>query len=148
MKASFVSHLEITDLECGDCQEKRINQAAPNQMSSFPQSLTVWGAMAAGGVGRLCFLKSNINAEVYQKVFEYFMLPAGGEIFLDAPISYFSKTWRQLSARSTMRWLEFTRPQSNRGFMGTGEKENVEGATKHLRGTQRYHSKSVELCHT
>ena len=25
---------------------------------------------------------------------------------LDAPISRFSKTWRQLSARSTMRWLE------------------------------------------
>ena len=30
----------------------------------FPQSVMVWGAMAAGGVGQLCFLKSNVNAEV------------------------------------------------------------------------------------
>ena len=43
----------------------------------FPQSVMVWGAMAAGGVGQLCFLKSNVNAEVYQQVLEYFMLSAG-----------------------------------------------------------------------
>ena len=36
----------------------------------------------------------------------------------------------------------------HREFVGTGEKENIEGAIKHPRGTQKCHSKSVELCHT
>ena len=62
----------------------------------FSQSIMIWGAMAVGGVGQLCFLKSNANAEVYQQVLEYFMLPAG-ERSLDAPISCFSKTWRQFT---------------------------------------------------
>ena len=35
IKASFVSNSEIKDLECGDYQERRINQAALNQVSSF-----------------------------------------------------------------------------------------------------------------
>ena len=56
-------------------------------------------------------------------------------------------------ARRPWHWgaplaCKFTRPQSNWEFVGTGEKENVEGAIKHPRGTQRCHSKSVDLCHT
>ena len=47
----------------------------------FLQSVMVWEAMAAGGVGQLCFLKSNVNAEVFQQVPEYFMLLAGEDIF-------------------------------------------------------------------
>ena len=30
----------------------------------FSQSVMVWRVMAAGGIGQLCFLKSNVNAEV------------------------------------------------------------------------------------
>ena len=41
-ESKFVWHLEIKDLECGDYQERRINQAAPNQVSSFP-SLSWFG---------------------------------------------------------------------------------------------------------
>ena len=52
----------------------------PSRMPYFELSI-FWGTMGAGGVGQLCFLKSNVNAEVYQQVLEYFMLPAGEEIF-------------------------------------------------------------------
>ena len=126
----------------------------------FPQSVMVWGAMAAGGVGQLCFLKSNVNVEVYQQVLEYFMPPAGEEIFRCTDFMFRQDLAPAHSARSTMRWLEdhdievlplackFTRPQSNGEFVGTDEKENVDGATKHPRGTQRCHLKSVELGHT
>ena len=50
MKASFVSHSEIKDLECGNFQERKINQAVPKSSVKFPQSVMVWGAMAACGV--------------------------------------------------------------------------------------------------
>ena len=72
----------------------------------FPQSVMVRGAMAADGVGQLYFLKSNVNAEVYQQVFEYFMLPAGEEIFGCADFTFQQDLAPAHSARSTMRWLE------------------------------------------
>ena len=89
------------------------------------------------------------------------MLPAGEEIFGCANFMFQQDLAPAHSSRSTMRWLEdygieelpwpaskFTRPQFNREFVGAGKKENVEGATKHPRGTQRCHSKSAKLCHT
>ena len=72
----------------------------------FPQSVMVWEAMAAGGVGQLCFLKANVNVEFYQQVLEYFMLPAGEEIFECADFTFQQDLAPAHSARSTMRWLE------------------------------------------
>ncbi|KAI2666917.1 Transposable element Tcb2 transposase [Labeo rohita] len=45
----------------------------------FPQSVMVWGAMSSAGVGPLCFLRSKVNAAVYQDVLEHFMLPAADQ---------------------------------------------------------------------
>ena len=72
----------------------------------FPQSVMVWGAMAAGGVGELCFLKSNVSAEVYQQVLQYFMLPAGEKIYGCVDFMFQQDLVPAHSARSTMRWLE------------------------------------------
>ena len=75
----------------------------------FPQSVMVWGAMAVGGVGQLCFLKSNVNVEVYQQVLEYFMLPAEEEIFGCTDFTFQQDLAPAPGARSTMstmRWLE------------------------------------------
>ena len=66
----------------------------------------IWGAITAGGVGQLCSLKSNVNAKVYQQVLEYFMLPAGEEIFGCADFTFQQDLAPVHSARSTMRWLE------------------------------------------
>ena len=50
----------------------------------FPQSVMVWGAMSSAGVGPLCFLRSRVNAAVYQEVLEHFMLPAADQLYGDA----------------------------------------------------------------
>ncbi len=36
----------------------------------------IWAAMSSAGVGLLCFLKSTVNAAIYQEIFEHFMLPS------------------------------------------------------------------------
>ncbi len=40
----------------------------------FPQSVMIWAAMSSAGIGPLCFLKSTVNAAIYQEIF--FMLHA------------------------------------------------------------------------
>ncbi len=42
----------------------------------FPQSVMIWAAMPSAGVGPLCFLKSTVNADIYQDILEHFMLPS------------------------------------------------------------------------
>uniref|UniRef100_A0A9J8CYB8 Transposase Tc1-like domain-containing protein n=1 Tax=Cyprinus carpio carpio TaxID=630221 RepID=A0A9J8CYB8_CYPCA len=42
----------------------------------YPQSVMVWGAMSAAGVGPLCFIKGRVNAASYQEILEHFMLPS------------------------------------------------------------------------
>ncbi len=39
----------------------------------FPQSVMIWAAMSSAGVGPLCFLKSTVNAAIYQEILEHFM---------------------------------------------------------------------------
>ncbi len=34
----------------------------------FPQSVMIWAVMSSAGVGPLCFLKSTVNAAVYQEI--------------------------------------------------------------------------------
>ncbi len=41
----------------------------------FPQSVMIWAAMSSAGVGPLCFLKSTVNAAIYQEILEHFMVP-------------------------------------------------------------------------
>ncbi len=36
---------------------------------NFPQSVMIWAAMSSAGVGPLCFLKSTVNAAIYQEIF-------------------------------------------------------------------------------
>ncbi len=53
----------------------------------FPQSVMIWAAMSSAGVGPLCFLKSTVNAAIYQEILEHFMLPSSfmltSEIHID-----------------------------------------------------------------
>ncbi len=50
----------------------------------FPKSVMIRGAVTSAGVGQLCFIKSKVNAAVYQEVVEYFMLPSAGKLYGDA----------------------------------------------------------------
>ncbi len=58
----------------------------------FPQSVMIWAAMSSAGVGPLCFLKSTVNAAIYQEVLEHFMLPSADK-FMEMLISFSSKMW-------------------------------------------------------
>ncbi len=50
----------------------------------FPQSVMLWAAMSSAGVGPLCFLKSTVNAAIYQEILEHFMLPSADKLYGDA----------------------------------------------------------------
>ncbi len=50
----------------------------------FPQSVMIWAGMSSAGVGPLCFLKSTVNASIYQEILEHFMLPSADKLYGDA----------------------------------------------------------------
>ncbi len=58
----------------------------------FPQSVMIWAAMSSAGVGPLCFLKSTVNAAIYQELLEHFMLPSADKLY-EMVISFSSRTW-------------------------------------------------------
>ncbi len=42
----------------------------------FPMPVMIWGAVTSAGVGPLCFIKSKVNAAVYQEILEHFIFSA------------------------------------------------------------------------
>ncbi len=44
----------------------------------------IWAAISSAGVGPLCFLKSTVNAAIYQEMLEHFMLPSADKLYEDA----------------------------------------------------------------
>ncbi len=50
----------------------------------FPQSVMIWGAVTSAGVGPLCFIKSKVNAAIYQEILEHFMLTSADKLYGDA----------------------------------------------------------------
>ncbi len=50
----------------------------------FPQSVMIWAAMLSAGAGPRCFLKSTVNAAIYQDILEHFMLPSADKLYGDA----------------------------------------------------------------
>lgn len=50
----------------------------------FPQSVMVWGAASSAAVSPPCFLRSTVNAAVYQHLLDHFTLPAADQLYRDA----------------------------------------------------------------
>ncbi len=44
----------------------------------------IWAAMSSAGVGPLCFLKSTVNAAIYQDILEHFVLLSANKLYVDA----------------------------------------------------------------
>ncbi len=57
----------------------------------FPQSVMIWAAMSSAGVGPLCFLKSTVNAAIYQEILEQCFLLLTS--FMEMLISFSSRNW-------------------------------------------------------
>uniref|UniRef100_A0A8C5FVX7 Transposase n=1 Tax=Gadus morhua TaxID=8049 RepID=A0A8C5FVX7_GADMO len=72
----------------------------------FPQSVMVWGAMSSAAVGPLCFLRSRVNAAVYQEVLEHFMLPATDQLYGGDDFIFQHDLAPAHSAKSTSTWFK------------------------------------------
>ncbi len=85
MKVNFAFHLEIKvwSLE-EESTRKAQNPSCLKSSVKFPQSVRIWGAVTSAGVGPLCFIKSKVNAAVYQEILEHFMLPSADKLYGDA----------------------------------------------------------------
>ncbi len=67
MKVNFAFHLEIKVWrKSGEAQ----NPCCLKSSVKFPQSVMIWAAMSSAAVGPLCFLKSTVNAAIYQEILE------------------------------------------------------------------------------
>ncbi len=58
------------------------SQKSPCLKSSvkFSQSVMIWAAISSAGVGPLCFLKSTVNAAIYQDILEHFKFPSADKL--------------------------------------------------------------------
>ncbi len=72
----------------------------------FPQSVMVWGAMSFACVSPLCFLRSKVNAIVYQEVLEHFMLPGADQLYGDADFIFQQDLAPAHSAKATSTWFK------------------------------------------
>ncbi len=71
----------------------------------FPQSMIIWAAMSSAGVGPLCFLKSTINAAIYQDILEHFMLPSADKLYGDADFIFQENLAPAHTAKGTKSWF-------------------------------------------
>ncbi len=71
----------------------------------FPQSVMIWATMSSAGVGPLCFLKSTVNAAIYQEILEHFMLPSADKLYGDADFIFQQDLAPAHTAKGTKSWF-------------------------------------------
>ncbi len=71
----------------------------------FPQSVMIWAAMSSAGVGPLCFLKSTVNAAIYQAILEHFVLPSADKLYGDADFIFQEDLAPAHTAKGTKSWV-------------------------------------------
>ncbi len=71
----------------------------------FPQSVMIWAAMSSAGVGPLCFLKSTVNAAIYEEILEHFMLPSADKLYGDADFIFQQDLAPAHTAKGTKSWF-------------------------------------------
>ncbi len=71
----------------------------------FPQSVMIWAAMSSAGVGPLCFLKSTVNAAIYQEILEHFMPPSADKLYGDADFIFQQDLAPAHTAKGTKSWF-------------------------------------------
>ncbi len=71
----------------------------------FPQSVMIWAAMSSAGVALLCFLKSTVNAAIYQEILEHFMLPSADKLYGDADFVFQQDLAPAHTAKGTKSWF-------------------------------------------
>ncbi len=65
----------------------------------------IWAAMSSAGVGPLCFLKSTVNAVIYQDILEHFMLPSADKFYGDGDFIFQQDLAPAHTAKGTKSWF-------------------------------------------
>ncbi len=111
----------------------------------FPQSVMIWAAMSSAGVGPLCFLKSTVNAAIYQEILEHFMLPSADKLYGDADFIFQQDLAPAHTAKGTKNlvkwpwcwcaWLasKLAWPEPHRESMGYCQEEDERHQTQQCR---------------
>ncbi len=81
------------------------NQCFLKSSVNFPQSVMIWAAMSSAGVGPLCFLKSTVNASIYQEILKHFMLPSADKLYGDADFIFQQDLAPAHTAKGTKSWF-------------------------------------------
>ncbi len=66
----------------------------------------ICAAMSSAGVGLLCFLKSTVNAAIYQEILEHFMLPSADKFYGDADFIFQQDLAPAHTAKGTKSWFD------------------------------------------
>ncbi len=99
MKVNFAFNLEIKIPEPRGRVERHRIHVAWSPVWSF---LSV---MSSAGVGPLCFLKSTVNAAIYQEMLEHFMLPSLDKLYRDADFIFQQDLAPAHTAKGTKSWF-------------------------------------------
>ncbi len=67
---------------------RKTGEAQNPSCLTFLKSVMIWGAVTSAGVGPLCFIKSRVNAAIYQEILEHFMLPSADKLYGDADLLF------------------------------------------------------------
>ncbi len=81
------------------------NPCCLKSSAKFPQSVMICAAISSAGVGPLCFLKSTVNAAIYQDILEHFMLPSADKIYGDADFIFQQDLAPAHIAKGTKSWF-------------------------------------------
>ncbi len=94
--------LEIKVPESGESVEAQ-NPCCLKSSVKFPQSVMIWAAMSSAGVGPLCFLKSTVNADIYQEMLVHVMLPFASDL-APAHTAKGTKSWFNDHGVTVLDW--------------------------------------------
>ncbi len=87
---------------CGEEQ----NPCCLKSSVKFPQSVMIWAAMSSAGVGPLCFMKSTVNAAIYQEI-EHFMVPSDDKLYGDADFIFQQDLASAYTTKCTKSWFNY-----------------------------------------
>ncbi len=100
MKVNFAFHLETRSQSL---EEKW--RGTESTLLEVQCEVMIWAAMSSAGVGPLCFLKSTVNAAIYQEILEHFMLPSADKLYGDADFIFQQDLAPAHTAKGTKSWF-------------------------------------------
>ncbi len=104
IKVNFAFHFEIKVWSLEEDWRHRIH-VAWSPVWNFQKSVMIWGAVTSAGVGPLCFIKSKVNAAVYQEILEHFMLPSADKLYGDADFIFQQDLAPAHTAKGIKSWF-------------------------------------------